>query len=142
MSCSHRLFVAIAFHIFLIGCSGPQSGSSGPSLKQAVTMYNDMLRWGTPMGALEYVVEEERDLFVKAIQKDTARARVLEAEIQAVRVGENGDSAEVFVSFLWVPGDSITTVASVQRQTWKRTETDWRVHRAEPMGEGPTLFTW
>lgn len=137
-----RPLLVLAGLILLFGCSGPQGGSSGPSLKQAVTMYNDMLRWGTPMGALEYVVQSERDAFVQAIQKDTARARILEAEIQAVRMIEKDGSAEVFVSFLWTPGDSITTVTSVQKQTWKRTEKDWRVHMAKPMGDGPTLFTW
>ena len=105
-------------------------------------MYNEMLRWGTPMGGMEYVAPEARDGFIQAVQEGAARARILEIEIQAVRMGPKGDTAEVFVTILWTAGDSITTVTSVQRQTWKRTEKLWRIHEASPAGEGPTIFTW
>jgi len=142
----HRVLGALYFTMivssFLAGCSGTGGGSSGPSLKQSVTMYNEMLRWGKPMGGLEYVAVEARDDFVNAIQKGAARARVLEVEIQAVRMGPKGETAEVFVSFLWTAGDSITTVASVQRQTWKRTKKVWRIHESTPTGDGQSVFTF
>ncbi len=126
----------------LAGCTGTSGGSSGPSLRQSATMYNEMLRWGTPMGGLEYVASEARDGFVHAIQEGAARARVLEVEIQAVRMGPKGETAEVFVSFLWTSGDSITTIMSVQRQTWKRTKKLWHIHEATPTGDGQSIFTW
>ena len=143
MSPPLRVLIAGIFILGLLtGCTGSTSGSSGPPLKQSVTMYNEMLRWGTPMGGLDYVTAEARDGFIEAVQKGAARARILEVEIQAVRMGPKGDTAEVFVSFLWTPGDSITTVASVQRQTWKRTKKLWRIHEAKPTNEGQTIFTW
>ncbi|MFH1530766.1 MAG: hypothetical protein ABIK09_08565 [Pseudomonadota bacterium] len=136
------LLPAIIISLLLAGCSGAGGGSSGSPLQQSVTMYNEMLRWGTPMGGLEYVAIEARDDFVRAIQEGSARARVLEVEIQAVRMGPKGETAEVFVSFLWTAGDSITTVASVQRQTWKRTKKVWRIHESSPVGDGQSIFTY
>jgi hypothetical protein len=105
-------------------------------------MYHEMLRWAPPMGGLDYVAPEARNDLLSAVQTGTARGRVLEVEVQAVRMGPKGESAEIFVSFLWTPGDSITTVTSIQRQTWKRTEKVWRIHEAEPTGDGPSIFTW
>jgi hypothetical protein len=126
----------------IAGCSGAGAGSSGPPLKQSATMYNEMLRWGTPMQALEYVAADARDAFIDAIQTGAAHSRVLEVEIQAVRMDPKGESADIFVSFLFTPGDSITTVAAVQRQTWKRTNKIWRIHEATPTGDGLSIFTW
>ncbi len=136
------LLLTLTALTLLIGCSSAGAGSSGPPLRQSATMYNEMLRWGTPMQALEYVAPDAREAFIESIQKGTAKARILEVEIQAVRMEPKGDGAEIFVSFLWTPGDSITTVASVQRQTWKRTKKIWRIHESVPSGDGPSIFTW
>ena len=94
------------------------------------------------MVSLEYVAQESREDFIKAVQDSAGHVKVLEVEIQAVRVGPKNDTADVFVSFLWTPGDSITTVSAVQRQAWKRIKRTWQILRAEPMADGPTLFTW
>jgi len=134
--------LALVSVVLLADCTGAGVGSSGPSLQQSATMYNEMLRWGTPMGGLEYVASDERDGFVNAVQDSADSARVLEVEVQAVRMDDKGTSAEVFVSFLWTAGDSITTIASVQKQTWKRTKRIWRIHAATAVGDDPTPFTW
>ena len=94
------------------------------------------------MVSVEYVASEAREDFIKAVQDSAGHVKVLEVEIQAVRVGPKKDTADVFVSFLWTPGDSITTVSAVQRQTWKRVDRNWQILRAEPMADGPTIFTW
>ena len=137
-----RILAATLITLTLAACSGAGAGSSGPPLKQSATMYNEMLRWGTPMQALEYVSADAREGFIEAIQKGAAHSRVLEVEIQAVRMDPKGESAEIFVSFLFTPGDSITTVTAVQRQTWKRTKKVWRIHEATPTGDGLSIFTW
>ena len=94
------------------------------------------------MVSVEYVAPEAREDFINVVQDSAGHIKVLEVEIQAIRAGPKNETADVFVSFLWTPGDSITTVSAVQRQSWKRINRTWQILRAEPMADGPTIFTW
>jgi len=124
-------------------CSGPErGGGDGAPLSQAATLFNQHLRWGSPMAGLEYVAPEGRDAFLRSVQSSMSMGQVMDVEIQGVRTGPGGDSAEVFVVFVWTPGDSITTRSGVLRQTWKRQGKRWQIHAAEAVGEEQALFAW
>lgn len=75
--------------------------------------------------ALKFVTPENRDAFVRAVQKAAKDAELLDFEVVALNVQPDGKSAEATVVFSFMRSGDLTLVNGVEVQHWSLRDGRW-----------------
>ena len=138
----------------MIGCMNPPS--LGARAQEAATEMNMHTRFGRVEVAVESVLPERREAFVKRRRAWGNRVRIADIELAGVRLQGDKD-ADVLVRVAWYRVDEQELRTTTLEQRWKTSKGEWKLsdeHRADgdlgligeqvfverPVESGPTQF--
>lgn len=103
-------------------------------------MFNETLRWGTPLQALSWIAEDQQASFVEAVRK-VKGSRIMECDVEAMQPLPEGNIL-AFVRWTWTPPDSITAKSALQKQLWKPKGKVWQIHAAAMAEDAEVIFSF